>query len=191
MLLEAGTCIAVGDVHSTIARYLSSAASDTGVVKWSECRGPRNSRIRFCKAYLENTRHEITPRVSWSEPFRICLDYEVLEPIRNLCIGVIVQTEGGIEVCGSNDEEGSHGTTTMPGLYTTRCCFPSNILNTGAYLIRLGAHSRDGMSLLLMDDYLTLHEDDQAGHGPNHARLPGIVRPQLTWKKNTTVQRHR
>jgi lipopolysaccharide transport system ATP-binding protein len=181
ILFEKGRLTVSSTMEVAIDSYLSDRLVSRGELAWDLAVAPRNESILFAAAYLKNNQEQILAAIDCSDPFIICLEYEVMRPIRNLRIGIMIETATGLQVCGSNSEEITHRAIVRPGRYLTQCCVPSFVLNTGTYVIRLAADSPPEMPALWSEEYLTLNIEDAVGHGPNHLPLPGIVRPRLRW----------
>ena len=182
LILANGSLILDSSINEAIKHYVSDGSIGDGKVEWKLDQRPQNSRIRLVGAYLLVDDYRQTAVAECSNPFSICLRYEVISPIPNLRIGFFMQNAAGVDVCGSNDEEQSHGVTVQPGIYTTKCNFPAYVLNAGRYLLYFGADAPSGEMQPLLTDYcLSFTMEDNVGHGPSHISLPGLVRPRLAW----------
>lgn len=181
LLLEDGQLKSIGTMESASEAYFADRTINRAEICWPADKAPRNESIIFHRAFLQNKDGCIASMVDCSDGFSISLDYEILRPVRNLRIGIVMETSGGLHLCGSNDEEISHGTTVQPGRYRAECIFPAYVLNAGSYLIQWGADSPTVMPLMLAKEHLAVDVEDTAGHGPNHIKLPGVIRPRLKW----------
>jgi lipopolysaccharide transport system ATP-binding protein len=190
LTLKNGSTVCDADIESAIDNYLSEDSSAQGAMQWKADELPQNGKISFRGACLLDERNQPAAAFECRSGFYICLEYEVQKPITNLRIGFFMRNAVGVEICGSNDEEQSHGSTTNPGIYTTLCRFPPHVLNVGRYALYFGADAPNGgMEPLLTDYCVSFAIEDNAGHGPGHLTLPGIIRPKLHWSK-TTVEVH-
>lgn len=184
LVMRRGSLTLDTNIDKAVEHYLADDAIESGAIEWQTSRVPHNDRIRLLRAFLLNEKGRPAAIFECSKAFYICLQYEVLKPILSLRIGFFMQSAAGVDICGSNDEELSGGTTTTPGVYITQCYFPANVLNAGRYFLYFGADAPNGgMQPLLTDYCVSFTIEDSTGHGPSHLPLPGVTRPKLQWAK--------
>ena len=182
ILMKNGQLALHADVSSTVGEYLISSKNQGACVVWPPENPPSAAYIRFIRAYVLNGHDDEAVDLDCTEPFAFAVKYEVLRATPNLLIGFFMQTVEGVIMCGSNDEELSHGVTVQPGTYVTRCDFPAHVLNAGTFLIGFGSDvpGYDDPAVRT-EACLMFRVVDHQGHGPGSVPLPGLVRPRLKW----------
>lgn len=173
------------DVTSAVNHYLANDASVDSEIVWEGEETPQTPEIRFIKAYILNDKGERASTLDSRLEFSIVIEYEVLVPLRGLRIGFALQNSQGTLMCSSNDASVSHLFDREPGHYINRCRFPGYVLNAGRYSLCFGADLPPYLTGLILTPYcVSFTVEDVEGHGANHEKLPGVVRPKLSWMVN-------
>ena len=182
ILLRKGEIILQSSAEEAVKEYLSASDSEGAIITWEPGKAPAASYIRFRRAFVLNASGEQALDIDCTEPFELCVEYEILTATPNLRIGFFMQTAEGTNLCGSNDEEISAGQTIMPGVYVTRCRFPGYVFNTGTFFVGFNSDT-PGYDFpgVQIEPCLYFRVADHSGHGPRKERLPGIIRPRLQW----------
>ena len=182
ILLQAGRVAVHADAATAVNGYLSSRENRGSTVTWEPASAPAADYIRFTQAYVLDQSGNPSSDLECTQAFTLVVEYEVLRPTPNLLIGFFMETSEGLTVCGSNDEDLSHGTLASPGSHTARCEFPPDVLNAGTFCVGFGSDvpGADEPAVRTGADLL-FHIVDHTGHGPNKVPLPGLVRPRLQW----------
>ncbi|ACK67324.1 ABC transporter related [Rippkaea orientalis PCC 8801] len=182
LVLKQGKLVLDSNVENGISKYLSEDNLSDSQIIWDQENAPQSPELKFMKAYILN--HEQLPAsiLDYRHGFSIVLEYEVLKPLKGLRIGFSLQNFEGIFLCGSNDPDGWKHDIRESGYYKSQCYFPGYMLNHGRYSISFGSdmypHDR---SLVTTSYCLSFTVEDTEGHGDSKERLPGILRPKLTW----------
>ncbi|MGF1570731.1 MAG: ABC transporter ATP-binding protein [Nodosilinea sp.] len=169
-------------IDIAIKEYLSEGELSESHKIWNIDDAPQSAEIRFLEAYILNEKEEKSSSIDCREQFSILVKYLILKPLRDLRIGFFMQNLEGVPICGSNDPMAWPAQERDVGEYISHCNFPGYVLNSGRYSIYFGADIPPYRRPLATTPYcLTFTIEDVEGHGPMHEKLPGIVRPRLTW----------
>ena len=182
ILMKHGRMVLQATTGKTVDEYLASSENQGACIIWERERAPAADYIRFSKAYVLNTKGNQSLHIDCTEPFTLAVEYEVLRETPNLLIGFFMQTADGTTMCGSNNEDVSHGQTVLPGTYVTQCKFPGDVLNAGTFFVGFGSDV-PGYDELAVRTEASLYFQvvDHTGHGPGKVALPGLIRPCLQW----------
>ena len=182
LLIKDGKLIADADVETVISSYLSKDDTSDAVVVWNYHNVLRSPEICFIKAYILNEQGECASLLDSRKEFSIVVEYEVLQPLKELRIGFFMRNLEGIPICGSNDPGAWEQSVREPGHYKSKCTFPGYVLNVGRYSIFFAADVPPYTKFIAETSYcLSFTIEDVEGHGPQNLKLPGIVRPYLVW----------
>src|SRR5947209_16183169 len=180
--IKQGQLVCRSDIETIISTYLSEDKSSSSIIEWNDRDAPRSPEFCFRRAYILNDAGKCVESLDIRKEFSIVVEYEVSRPIKGLRIGFAMQTLEGISICGSNDPEGWPQFDRGPGTFTSRCTFPGYTLNTGTYLVNFTADEPPYHVPLIRTPFcLHFNVEDTIGHGPMKERLPGVLRPNLTW----------
>jgi lipopolysaccharide transport system ATP-binding protein len=181
ILLDRGRKIFDGDVGETLRAYLDIEPCTPAVHQWPEADAPQQGGFRYCSVSVLNSDEEPTAILSHDEPFAIRLEYELERDLPGLRVGFLMQTTEGVEVCGSNDVHEADPDMRRPGRHVSVCRFPAHVLNEGRYQLRFGADVPHGPVDILTPFCLEFSVEDHQRHGESRQRLPGVLRPALSW----------
>jgi lipopolysaccharide transport system ATP-binding protein len=190
-LLMKGGQLAMDAVPETVtSEYLSEDDTAKAKIVWNQHNAPKSSEVCFIKAYILNDKGEYASLLDCRKQFFIVVEYEVLEVVKGLRIGILIQNNEGIIICGSNTVLSSSDKPNAwlqplinPGFYKTQCTFPGYIINAGRYSVCFGSDRLpDTIPLLLTPYCLSFAVEDLEGHPPLNEKLPGILRPKLDWQ---------
>jgi lipopolysaccharide transport system ATP-binding protein len=182
LLMKKGQLRLDAGIEDAIDNYLAEDTTSDSSIVWDVNNAPKSSLIRFIEASLLDERNQPTSQIDCRKGFSINVKYEVLKPINNLRIGFFMQNSEGIPICGSTDFNSNRASKTEPGVYLSRCSFPGYILNTGAYIIQLGADYTSSLANPILTPFcLGFSIEDTEGHGAESHKLPGLLRPKLNW----------
>jgi lipopolysaccharide transport system ATP-binding protein len=181
ILLDHGRKKFEGDVGETLRAYLDVEPCTPAVHRWTESDAPQEGGFRYCSASVVNSRGESAAVLAHDEAFTIRLEYELDRPLPGLRVGFLMQTVEGVEVCGSNDVHVAGPETRLPGHHVSVCRFPAHVLNEGRYQLRFGADVPHGPVYILTPFCLEFSVEDHERHGETRSRLPGVLRPALSW----------
>ncbi|MBE7157010.1 MAG: ABC transporter ATP-binding protein [Rhodospirillales bacterium] len=191
LLMNQGTVAADTSADAAVDSYLQNASSSAGEVRWSvddPSAGDRN--FRFHRATVLNSRGEPTTNIGVDDSFTIEVSYEILQPIRNVRIGFMLQRNDGTLMCGSNDlGVWNEGAERGKGNYISRCSFPAYVLNVGEYQLLFGSDIPSGKVFALTHYCLAFRVENTVEHVGHPNPLPGVTRPKLDWEIRRTDDR--
>jgi len=183
--IEKGALAFQADIETVISHHLLENSKDVveGLIAWNPEEAPQSPEIRFTKAYILNHEGEYTSLLDCRKGFHIVIEYEIRRPLKGLRIGFYMQNSEAVPICGSNDPDAWPQIVRESGYYKSECFFPGYTLNTGQYSMYFGADIPPNPTPLVSTAYcLSFTVEDVEGHGEFHEKLPGIIRPNLTWK---------
>ena len=183
IVLSNGCLIQDTDTDTAIREYLADGFAIDAEVVWNGDSSVASSEIRFLRARILDDRDEASSVIDCRKEFSIVIDYEVLRPITGLRVGFFIRNAEGVGICGSNDPQAWINPGRNPGTYESRCVFPGYILNAGRYSVCFAADAPPrGYSLIKTPYALSFAVEDVEGHGTFNEKLPGVVRPKLSWQ---------
>jgi lipopolysaccharide transport system ATP-binding protein len=181
ILMKKGKIELQGISDTIIDEYLKDDFTSDSFIVWNQDTSPQSQEICLEKAYILDSKQEIASTVEASQAFSIVLEYKTLVPLEGLRIGFLMRNSEGIIICGSNDPN-IESIEKPSGCYKSICTFPGNILNAGRYSLLFGVDALPNFDRLVTTPYcIGFDIEDVKGHGFLHERLPGILRPSLTW----------
>lgn len=172
-----------GPAANVVDRYLAENARMGALTEWAADSAPCCDGLRLRKAMVKNSQGQASAVLRTTESFSVVLEYEVSRPMKGLRLGFLLATAEGVDVCGSADLEHWPQDVREPGLYTSTCTLPAQLLNSGTYTIYFGAtlppHTQ---ALLTTPQCLQFAIEDIEGEGSLTRKLPGIIKPKLAWE---------
>jgi lipopolysaccharide transport system ATP-binding protein len=188
ILLDHGRKIQDGEVGEVLRAYLDIEPCAPAVHRWTETDAPQQGGFRYCSVSVLNSRGEPAAILSHDDPFTIRLEYELERPLPGLRVGFLMQTSEGVEVCGSNDVHVAGEESRLPGRHVSECRFPAHVLNEGRYQMCFGADVPHGPVYIVTPFCLEFSVEDHERHGEMRHRLPGVLRPELSWALDSLPQ---
>jgi lipopolysaccharide transport system ATP-binding protein len=181
LLLQQGRLLVDGDVETAVTAYVQEGSGSLSEVRWQRERRTGDD-MHFTRAGFLNRDGDVIITQDCHDPFTLMVEYELYEPLVGLRLGFDMQTAEGVPVCHYNDPDWT-GKARTPGRYRFSWRFPSNLLNHGMYVVRFYADIPNDRMVQRTDYELTLSVDDLTGHGTSSDKLPGLMRPLLTWEE--------
>jgi lipopolysaccharide transport system ATP-binding protein len=182
LLLKEGQVLLDTDIETASTQYLAEDAGADSSIVWDKDNAPQSQEIRFIEAYILSDKGDRASAIDCKKCFSISIKYEVLKPIHGLRVGFSMQNVEGTPMCGSNDPMAWAESSRLPGEYISTCSFPGHILNAGKYSISFGSDmSPYTNALISTKPCISLMIEDMEGHGPLNEKLPGVIRPNLSW----------
>lgn len=181
IVLEKGRLVYDGSIADALGHYAGGNEDRVPRVVWdNEFRD--GFRFRSCWARQEDGQDEaiFDPR----DPLRIGVEFEVEGGCTGLRVGFALGTMDGTLVFGDNHQITSETDRTSPGLHRLEVEIPANLLNWGDYVVHFGADLFPWTrSLALTPPDLAFRIEDVSGRDSGkRLPLPGILRPELSWK---------
>ncbi|MFZ0426419.1 MAG: ABC transporter ATP-binding protein [Xanthobacteraceae bacterium] len=182
ILLNGGRMSMDGDVETTTDYYLGNQYDSGSDIRWSEQTAPRCPQAVLRRAYVIGETGAPTRVINSRSSFSIVVEYELFEAMKQFRVGLLLQDSNGVCVTGSTDWGSWASETRGPGVFSSECSFPGNLLNHGLYRVCFAVDSSPHLERHLVTDYcLSFEIEDLEGHGPLATRIPGIVKPSLQW----------
>ncbi|MEI6427648.1 MAG: ABC transporter ATP-binding protein [Pseudanabaena sp. ELA607] len=189
ILLEKGTIAQLGTASEVIMAYYNTGSSSPAALQIHPTdRQIGDHAVILVAAYIKNIYDEVISEVLIDEDFKVTMHYRILEPteMKFLPNFHFYTAEGECAfISGVTKAE------LLPvGEYIAECNIPKNLLNEGAYFVGLAITSIDSTTRVHFHQPNALSfniKDPLEPHivGRQHgylAKIPGIVRPDLTWR---------
>ena len=133
LLLSKGEVKFDSDTETAIEHYLGSGSGLGGQVRWEH--GIANKgvdEISFVAVSLRNHQGEISDQMRSNKPFRIEIELCAKKTFRNLRVGIMLTTNGGITVFDTYDTDTiREGMVREKGFYRLACEVPEELLAAG------------------------------------------------------------
>jgi lipopolysaccharide transport system ATP-binding protein len=186
VLLENGRVAYDGDAGATIERYLANGAPSQRSVSWDDSTAPRSNEIALRAVRVKGGDGGITTPLSTGEPITIEIEYTLAVPVYGLRIHIKLSSGEHVEVFSSSDYGAWHDSKSRPsGDYVSRCTIPADLLNTGSYILMVGADIPAKRAVLDDMDCLSF-EILELRYNPMgllySGRPRGVINPVLDWE---------
>jgi len=182
---EKGRLKESGPAEQTVARYLSSGVQDLGEVTFRENgnKPPGSEFVELEAVRIRDRNGRITSTLDVRFAFKIEIQYRVLQRTSNLRIGARINTHDGTVLLISTDRDGREEIQRDPGVYTSQCEIPGELLNYGQYSVSVGSDFPMVRTHFQVDPALTFHIEQTGGSGDHlYDGRSGYFRLQLPWK---------
>lgn len=180
ILIDKGQVVKKGKSSDVVQHYLGTKTQQGGWRTWNWKDSEKSHIGAFIPLSLRilTENGEVSDRINSKQSFSIEIEYEVIDNVSNLKIGVTLSTGANERFCVAWDDE---DVDRKPGRYVSRCEFPANLFSHGGFIVgiisvipRVAATYRDFELLnLYFDDSATLSDLGRS-----------ILRPTLPWKTN-------
>ncbi len=182
---EGGRLKETGPAEQTVARYLSSGVQDLGEVDYRGNGGkiPGSEFVELEAVRIRDRNGRITSTLDVRFAFKIEVQYRILQRTTNLRIGARINTHDGTVLLISTDMDGRGEIERVPGVYTSQCEVPGELLNYGQYSVSVGSDFPMVRTHFQVDPALTFHIEQTGGSGDHlYDGRSGYFRLQLPWK---------
>lgn len=155
VFLENGRLRAYGPIEEVIGDYTIPDHNTSDRV-WSKDR-PGDQYIQFCSVRLLDPENKPLQKIHAEEAIGVEIEYEILEPVKNLQVGFYVRYDSQI-IFESGDlrlPEDSR-VTREKGRHVSRCLIPPNTLNSGLYSFTFFSHIPFQTVNVKLEDVLNL-----------------------------------
>ena len=182
MLLEDGRISSAGSPDDVIGNYLSRETGDEAEFVWSsEARARIPGILRPMRLTLKRENGELSNRFKTTEPVNIEYEYEVLEAVSNLHVGISLSTSKGEIFCVAWDESG--GNTDLhykrkAGRYISRCTFPADVFANVGLMVGVYSGVHGAEKTFRDPEVLNIYFDAASSLGEFGRTL---IRPRLDW----------
>ncbi len=195
ILLNGGRVQIDGPTHEVISNYMNSEKSTKAERKWNNMmEAPGDEVVRLCGVRVRGNDGQVSDVADISQPVRIEIEYEVLQPGYELRVYYHLVNEEGIEAFVSIDTDPTWGKKPRPeGRYVSTSWIPGNLLSEGMYFIgpTIGTENPT-VKRLGVSDAVAFHVvDSMDGCGArmdSAGNIPGVVRPLLKWETQFSPQ---
>ncbi len=155
LLLQDGSIISHGSTRDIVAQYIGS--SGTPAIGQLDVTGPQfrrnaytspTSRFKWTRISLLNSEGQLTPEVSFGEPFQLQFEGIAQEPISGFRAGFGVHSANGIVMFNSWHTDQGLPTCLPVGSACFRVVFDPNYLAPGAYHVDVGIYGSNVQDLV-------------------------------------------
>jgi lipopolysaccharide transport system ATP-binding protein len=187
ILLDQGKIIFCGNSSEVVKRYLGSGNQAGAEKKWlaeelpNTCGPFRPIALRVC-----NGNGRVTDLVNSSQSFTIEMEYDILQPVRNLAL--LIKLYSNLEellfISSDVDDPARMGQypTRPAGHYISRCHIPANLLNSGSFLLGVSASVPNVCRYFWEQRSIRFNVEETGGVGTQWVGgRGGFFRPALEW----------
>lgn len=194
VLLDDGGMLMRGPSSDVVDSYLSSGAGQTGERRWAIEEIPEDAApFRPISLRVVDADGDLTGQVSAGKDTQLEVEYELLEPIQGLRVGIYLSTGRGDPIFTSfdTDDESSYQRfgTRRAGRYLSACRIPANWLNEGRFTVGVNASSYRIRSFFTDERALSFTVEATGAPGSQWAeRRRGPLRPRLEWEIQEAIR---
>ncbi len=189
ILLDGGRVQQDGPTHEVITSYMNSDKCSKAERRWHNVmEAPGDEVVRLCGVRVRTQDGVVSDVADISQPVRIEIEYEVLQPGYVLRIYYHVFNEEGIEAFLPLDNDMAWRQKPRPiGRYVSTSVIPGNLLSEGRYFIGPSIGTENpSVRRLRVNDVVAFHVidsmDGNGARGDSVGHIPGVVRPLLKWE---------
>jgi lipopolysaccharide transport system ATP-binding protein len=186
MLLESGQLTAEGAVEGVVRGYLASIdPEDAGRRVWGPDDPLGDTALTMVEARMSDENDEPQTTFFSSKPIFVTLEFDLESVHSALNISIEVATVDGIVLFHSSfrDMPEGHAPRLVAGRNALRCAIPTELLNSGRYVVNLRA-GLHGVRWIVYADAV-LHFDVLVDHGDSlflvGSARPGVIAPAVEW----------
>jgi len=193
IVLEEGRIALRAPTPEAVDYYMTSEMSRSGERSWEgEFTGDQNP-FRPLALRVMDSQGRVVDRVTSTEMFQVEFEYELLQNITGLRVGIYLYSSRGETVLTSFDTDDPMRFEQLveraAGRHISRCRFPGNFLNGGTFVLGVNASAFQIRSFFTDEHALTFIVDPTGAPGTHWAEpRRGPVRPALEWEV-TEVER--
>ena len=185
ILLNGGRVERHGNTDEVIDAYLNrmfAGSADDGEVNWEVSDAPGGEEVRLMRVRVIDEEGTSRGVFDLSENIRVEMTYRVYKPLEDMRWVFQLICDDGAVAFTTTDHTCRPGET-EPGMYTSTCTIPSNLLNAGRYSLLVNAGVPG--SKFLVDPLTCLRiqtTQTHTGATTHGVQLPGVVAPLLRWE---------
>jgi lipopolysaccharide transport system ATP-binding protein len=178
--LDRGLITFDGPSVDAVAHHLSG--EDEGLGTWSNAPTPGDAEVHVEAACVLTADEESTAVVEFHKKFHVEISYEIMQPVRNLCILFQLTDANGNILWTSWDTDTTNlgGHVREPGRYVSKCTVPESLVRPGHYSLSVGAMLK-GTKAIAFHDHVLGFDISGVGYHLNPSRI-GVITPLLEWK---------
>ena len=185
VLMDSGRVRLTGPTNEILQHYLKVGTHSDGIRTWNDGENTQDPRLKMLALRILAPDGTTTGHVDIRRPFTIEVEYEVLETLPQLRIGLRVVTPEGTIAFSTSDSvapnyaDGSR----VAGIYSTRCVIPGNLLNEGYYSLVAGADIPFKAVLFFEEAAMGFYVEQTSDLKTRFPeKWPGAVCPLLEWQ---------
>lgn len=179
--LEHGLVRREGDTEELVRDYLNTYTHQHSEQSWPAGEGPGTEEIRLCSVRAVSA--DPSGAFTTEAPVRVEMEFDNTG-IRDADLDVRVQVRTGNDaIAFSSDLSASLPATLWNmGRSKVSCEIPGRLLNSNTYRFHVITF-RQGRVLFKAEDVLSFDVQEEARAGSTYRKMPGAVRPNLTWQR--------
>jgi lipopolysaccharide transport system ATP-binding protein len=174
-----------GNTSDVVSAYIEEGAILKGERVWQDiAESPGNNMFRLRAVRVTDTEGNIKATVDIQKPFRVEIEYQIIQKLPPIRVAFILSTSVGQDVFTSTDiaDPSWADRPRLPGRYKSICTIPGNLLNSGNHVLHVGADIPYIEVLFACDSVLTFEVIETGGvSGRFPGKWRGVVCPQLPW----------
>ena len=186
LLLNQGCLKFEGPTDEIISHYLKSGKHSDGLKTWDDLsENNMDSRFKIQSLRILTPDGSVTGHVDIQKPFKVEVNYQVLDSLPEVRIALRVVTADGTVAftTATNGDSESIEKVTTPGNYTTTCFIPGDLLNEGFYSLNVSADIPFDKVLFSDEGAMGFSVEQTGGVGSRfQEKWQGVVCPRLTWE---------
>jgi len=194
IILSNGLISNRGNVKEIIDLYLSSVNNIELSRTWNdiEC-APGNNIIKIKRVCSVDSQKKPVLYSLTSEKIGIYIEYEVLKNTSYFTHGINVYTTSDLHLLSSHDNNVYQNDSIIEkGVYKTVVWIPSNLLQSGDYLVSFAFMRYNPFNVLLTTDNLLriqIVDTKKSLSRPENVNeyIPGLIRPKLLWDERIII----
>ena len=191
ILLNKGKVEQYGNTKDVIRKYMyDDFKKSSAFKKWDK--GISNigvEELKILETSIKNDENEVTDTLHYNQPFKIIIKYRLLQPMEKCHVGILINTIEGIEVFDGYETDNENLCDYKDiGFYETNCLVPENLLNEGKYFISIYSGIAGVKQFAKVENALSfqiIRLEDKGSELLINRKPRGIIRPQLTWSRET------
>jgi lipopolysaccharide transport system ATP-binding protein len=182
--IDQGRIARAGSTAEVIQAYLASMQAQQGeFVARADDPAHARARVALRRVSVTDAAGAVVDAVAGDAELRVRIEYAVAASIENVRVGFRLHAGDGTLVFTTTDTDPQgQGTLREPGIYTSVCAIPANLLNEGRYHITVAA-DRPMQEVLFTHEHVvsfTVHMSGGVGGAVRDGRQ-GVIRPSLVW----------
>lgn len=190
ILISKGMVQMTGDTEAVIEEYLKTAVGENAERHWDDpSTAPGCEEVRLREVKLVDESGRVSGIFDITRKVKAIFTYEVLKENQNFTHGLNLFSDQGVHIFSSHDRDaGWLETAPAKGIYSVEMDIPGNLLAEGSYEMSFAImrykpfdvlfHEMDLVSFTVVDEMR-----GDSVRGLYTGRFPGVVRPDLRWKK--------
>jgi len=189
IVLENGRVVFAGDIDGAIQKYLEDKNSTAHRVWDTKSKRPKGDFVELVEAKVVSKENSISINHSILNDITIEFTYNILIEGELFTHGFNLFNIENVHILSSHDKKSSTITDALPlGIHKKSVVIPGNLLSEGSYScsfaimrynpFHIEFHEMDVVGFNIIDEF-----GDKSVRGTYLGDFPGLVRPQLEWKK--------